>query len=173
MKDSYGISYLGFNLLTGLLEIPLDERWLKGEEYAFLLRHYKTYNKLLGFTVNDKSQDATVYETPRSKFKYNEINIDGMVYFMKGMHLREFGFPRLKDDINQQRTEKPYKWKKTNFVTDLPKHQPTARYLVAKTTNRKDSHFFMHVSILHRGNSLIIFNNLEYDPNYKVPSELK
>ena len=71
MKDSYGISYPGFNLLTGLLEIPLDERWLKGEEYAFLLRHYKTYNKLLGFTVNDKSQDATVYETPRSKFKYN------------------------------------------------------------------------------------------------------
>jgi hypothetical protein len=122
MKDSYGISYPGFNLLTGLLEIPLDERWLKGEEYAFLLRHYKTYNKLLGFTVNDKSQDTTVYETPRSKFKYNEINIDGMVYFMKGMHLREFGFPRLKDDINQQRTEKPYKWKKTNFVTDLPKH---------------------------------------------------
>lgn len=52
MKDAYGLKYSGFNLRTGLLEIPLDQRWLKGEEYAFLLRHYKTYNKLLGFTVN-------------------------------------------------------------------------------------------------------------------------
>jgi hypothetical protein len=73
-----------------------------------------------------------------------------MVYFIKAMHLHEFGFPRIKDEQNKASSnQKPYKWKKTFFVTDLPKHQPTARYLVAKTTNRKDSHFFMHVSVLH------------------------
>jgi hypothetical protein len=44
MKDAYGMKYSGFNLKTGILEIPLDQRWLKGEEYAFILRHYKTYN---------------------------------------------------------------------------------------------------------------------------------
>lgn len=26
------------------------------------------------------------------------LYLDGMVYFMKGMHLREFGFPRIKDE---------------------------------------------------------------------------
>jgi hypothetical protein len=55
MKDAYGMRYSGFNQRTGLLEIPLDERWLKGEEYAFLLRHYKTYNKVLGFSINQRS----------------------------------------------------------------------------------------------------------------------
>ena len=54
MKDAYGIKYSGLNPRSGLLEIPLDQRWLKGEEYAFLLRHYKTYNKVLGFTINQR-----------------------------------------------------------------------------------------------------------------------
>jgi hypothetical protein len=44
MKDEYGMKYSGFNEKTGILEIPLDKGWLKGEEYAFILRHYKTYN---------------------------------------------------------------------------------------------------------------------------------
>lgn len=86
------------------------------------------------------------------------------------MHLRHFGFPRLLEDDegsmdskkNNQTQLKKFLWKKTNFVTDLPKHMPIARYLVAKTSNLKD-HFYMHVSILHN----------EYNPNYKVPSELQ
>lgn len=86
------------------------------------------------------------------------------------MHLRHFGFPRLLEDEegsmdskkNNQTQLKKFLWKKTNFVTDLPKHMPIARYLVAKTSNLKD-HFYMHVSILHN----------EYNPNYKVPSELQ
>jgi hypothetical protein len=47
MAKIYGISYT--KDIKGLLNIPLSERWLKGEEYAFLLRHYKTYNKIGGF----------------------------------------------------------------------------------------------------------------------------
>lgn len=98
----------------------------------------------------------------------------GRVYFIKGMHLRNFGFPRLNNEDeescmeasvdskkNAQGQLKKFLWKKTNFVTDLPKHMPIARYLVAKTSNLKD-HFYMHVSILHN----------EYNPKYKVPSEL-
>jgi hypothetical protein len=41
---AYGLKVdIGSN---GLLKLPLNERWLKGEEYGFLLRHYKTYSRL-------------------------------------------------------------------------------------------------------------------------------
>lgn len=79
-----------------------------------------------------------------------------MIYFLKGYHLRLFGFPRLQNDqeVNEDgagnNTEKDYKWKKTNFVTDLPKHTPLARYLVAQTRNKEDI-YFMHVSVLRQG----------------------
>lgn len=49
--NTYGLKVeIGSN---GLLKLPLNERWLKGEEYGFLLRHYKTYSRLCGFAVND------------------------------------------------------------------------------------------------------------------------
>lgn len=67
--------------------------------------------------------------------------------------MREYGFPRLLGEFNT----KTFKWKKTNFVTDLPKHSPISRYIVAKTKNR-DSNFRMHVSILYHGkNERLIF----------------
>jgi hypothetical protein len=93
------------------------------------------------------------------------------------MHMRHFGFPRLKEDNEDSRDDgelsmesnknnkvqggnngsqlKKFLWKKTNFVTDLPKHMPIAHYIVAKTSNLKD-HYYMHVSILHNGKKLII-----------------
>jgi hypothetical protein len=92
------------------------------------------------------------------------LDIVGKVYFIKGMHLRNFGFPRLLGDDESEEVDnrvvaagqsKKFLWKKTNFVTDLPKHMPIARYLVAKTSNLRE-HFYMHVSILHNGNSSII-----------------
>lgn len=66
-----------------------------------------------------------------------------MVYYLKGLHMREFGFPRLNKVTTEvggvgSNSNKPFKWKKTNFVTDLPKHTPTACYLVAKTQNQPD-----------------------------------
>ena len=70
-----------------------------------------------------------------------------MLYYIKGPHMREFGFPRL-----QFNKPKPFKWKKTNFVTDLPKHSALSCYLVAKTSGLSNA-FFMHVSTLSRGKS--------------------
>lgn len=156
MMPSYG-----FDQETGLLNIPTQDRWLKGEEYGFLLRHYKTYNFVAGYGVHDKKQDPLVYENPFSKrlirFRFN-LNLDGMIYYIKGLHLREFGFPRIRNDREQQ-FRKDFKWKKTNFVTDLPKHSPIARYLVAKTSNQIniENHYFMHCSVLYRGNQMQIF----------------
>jgi len=57
-----------------------------------------------------------------------------MVYYIKGLHLREFGFPRITEAVTNSK-EKFYKWKKANFVTDLPKHNPYIRYLVGNTKN--------------------------------------
>jgi len=37
---------------NGLLRFPLTNRWLRGEEYAFMLRHYKTYSRLEDYKVN-------------------------------------------------------------------------------------------------------------------------
>ena len=51
---------------------------------------------------------------------------------------------------------KKFMWKKTNFVTDLPKHSPIARYLVGKTSNKMPN-LYMHVSVLFQG--ILIFKN--------------
>jgi hypothetical protein len=61
--------------------------------------------------------------------------LEGMLYFIKGLHVREFGFPRIPNSDGGKSNPKPFKWKKTNFMTDLPKHSPAVRYLVAHTNN--------------------------------------
>ena len=62
MKNTYNIE-CKVNA-KGLVDMPLRDRWLRGEEYAFLLRHYKTYHKLEKCSVNLKCQDSIVYENP-------------------------------------------------------------------------------------------------------------
>lgn len=71
------------------------------------------------------------------------------------MHLREFGFPRQRNSVVQHK-KKEFKWKKTNFVTDLPKHAPIVRYLVAKS-KFPTGEFFMHAAVLHAGNPKKLF----------------
>ena len=63
--------------------------------------------------------------------------------------MREFGFPRIRDKEGSQ--IKNYKWKKTNFVTDLPKHSPISRYLVAKAKKIGEGLYCMHASSLFQG----------------------
>jgi hypothetical protein len=55
MKEEYDMTLIIDK--RGLLQFPVKERWLKGEEYAFILRHYKTYTKMEGFNINMKQQD--------------------------------------------------------------------------------------------------------------------
>lgn len=50
--------------------------------------------------------------------------------------------------------KKEFKWKKTNFVTDLPKHAPIVRYLVAKS-KFNNGEYFMHAAVLFDGKKLI------------------
>ena len=129
----------------GLLEFPTAVRWLNGEEYAFLLRHYKAYAETYPDQIVSGSyaHPDEVYSLPRN----------GQIYFIKGWHLREFGFPR-KDDLR-----KKFKWKKMNFTTDLPKNDPICSYLVATGRVGREC-YRMHVVVNSQGKSLIGSHNL-------------
>jgi len=90
------------------------------------------------------------------------------------MHLREYGFPRKKEDTStgMELKKKSFKWKKTNFVTDLPKHNPIVRYLVAKSRNPSltdSNEFYMHTVVLYHGNNYKYLNqtHLEFHDDYK------
>ena len=63
MKEEYDITLTQRE--NGIIDFPIDKRWLRGEEYGFLARHYNTYSKLGIFKVYDKSQPLEVYENPR------------------------------------------------------------------------------------------------------------
>lgn len=133
---------------TKVLIFPTTERWLNGEEYAFLLRHYKAYNSLYPteMLLNTRTHPQQVYDSPRN----------GQIYFIKGWHLREFGFPR------QDGLRKEWKWKKMNFTTDLPKNAPLCSYLVA--TGKVDRECYrMHV----------VVNSMEYSKMYRQSDVLK
>ena len=131
-----------------VMRFPTESRWLTGEEYTFLLRHNKAYRTLYpqNFLLGSRAHPKEVYECPQN----------GQVYFIKGWHLREFGFPR------QDGLRKEFKWKKMNFTTDLPKNSPLCSYLVA--TGRVDKECFrMHVVVLAR----------EYSYKYRQSEVLK
>ena len=84
------------------------------------------------------------------------FTLDGQMYFIRGWHLREFGFPRTND------VKKVFKWKKMNFTTDLPKQDPICSYLVA--TGKVESECYrMHV----------VVNSREYNKEYRKSDVLK
>eukprot|EP00347_Sterkiella_histriomuscorum_P005591 403356026 len=132
---------------SGFLKFRV-KNWLSGFEYAFLLRHYRAYiesqpNKYL---IANCMHPPQIYDFPKG----------GQIYFIKGWHLREFGFPRNQDYI------KKYKWKKMNFTTDLPKNNPLSTYLVA-SAKYEDVQLRMHVVTL----------STEYSDLYRQPDILK
>ena len=114
-----------------------EARWLKGEEYYYILNHINLYTEQLNIQkYPKKSHPAEIYLSP----------INGMIYFLQGENIEsDFGFPRL--DI-----KKSFKWKKTNFTTDIPKKRPLVKYLVASATKYQEKgkpNFRMHAVILN------------------------
>jgi hypothetical protein len=117
--------------------------WLSGHEYAYLLRHYRAYLRCYPGEVQiaERGHPSSIYECPRA----------GQMYFIKGWHLREFGFPR------DQELKKIYKWKKMNFTTDLPKKNPLCTYLVAGAAN-EEVQLRMHVVAFAKGKRMLFSN---------------
>ena len=53
---------------TGAIRFPCRDRWLKGEEYGFLIRHYYAYSCVLKeHRLSDKIHPNVVYERPEGK----------------------------------------------------------------------------------------------------------
>jgi hypothetical protein len=72
--------------------------------------------------------------------------LDGQLYFIRNLHLQDFGFPRVRQPSTKIQCVKRFKWKKINYKTLLPKHQHIVAYLVAKTNNFKAQQFMMHAA---------------------------
>jgi len=108
--------------------------WLNGYEYAFILRHYRAYIQCYPDTIllSKLSHPSIIYEKPKGKIYFLHLFLAGQIYFIRGWHLREFGFPR------DQEVKKKFKWKKMNFTTDLPKNNPLCTYLVASAKQDKE-----------------------------------
>jgi len=52
----------------GVCKFPTEVRWLKGEEYGFLIRHYYAYAKVISlFEMNDRMHPIEVYRQPQRK----------------------------------------------------------------------------------------------------------
>ena len=51
---------------NGMLEFPSATRWLTGEEYAFLIRHYKAYSAMSPHLIQScfKTHPNEVYDSP-------------------------------------------------------------------------------------------------------------
>ena len=99
-----------------VVKFDWENRWLKGEEYFYILANMEEYMKQLNFVkFGVKKHPESIYIEPEN----------GHMYFVKGNSIgSEFGFPRLG-------IKKRYKWKKMNFTTDLPKRDPLVSYIVA------------------------------------------
>lgn len=99
-----------------VVKFDWENRWLKGEEYFYILANMDNYAKQMGIEkFGVKKHPESIYIEP----------INGLLYFVKGNSIgSEFGFPRLG-------IKKRYKWKKMNFTTDLPKRDPLVSYIVA------------------------------------------
>lgn len=85
MKRTYNID-LPIDPTHGcIMDFPFRSRWLRGEEYGFLCRHYYAYSKIFKkFKIGECEHPDVIYSQPEY----------GQFYFIKGMHLQYFGFPR-------------------------------------------------------------------------------
>ena len=54
----------------GMLRFPTDQRWLNGEEYAFLIRHHLAYRYVYKdlMTLTKHGHPEKVYDQPKSKY---------------------------------------------------------------------------------------------------------
>lgn len=116
--------------IQDLIFFPWTLRWLKGHEYLHIMLFMKIYQTNLGFDVLTCHPDW-IYLKPQSfyfhYFSYNDcfyFNLlctpsDGRIYYIQQeATLQSIGFPRVKG------LRKIFKWRKMNFVTNLPKENP-------------------------------------------------
>lgn len=74
MVSQYNLA-LDVDKTSGACLFPSEKRWLKGEEYAFLIRHYYAYSKLLNlYPLNERHHPNSVYDQPTRKYRLFNIS---------------------------------------------------------------------------------------------------
>lgn len=126
-----------FKMENIIRKFEWETKWLKGEEYYYILKNIDQYSSYFNMPkYGKKSHPMSIYLTPSN----------GFIYFLQGESIEnDFGFPRVE-------IKKLYKWKKMNFTTDLPKKKPLVKYLVASATKVQEKgkpSFRMHVVTLN------------------------
>lgn len=67
MRTQYNVN-LEICPRNGAILFPCTKRWLKGEEYGFLIRHYYAYSEVLGIhQLSEKLHPHLVYEKPKRR----------------------------------------------------------------------------------------------------------
>jgi hypothetical protein len=132
-----------------LIEFPWTERWLNGTEYEHMIKWHEDYIMNLGLQIY-VDHPVIIYTSPSH----------GLIYYLKNQSLRELGFPRVKG------LKKRFKWKKMNFVTNLPKQKPQVTYLVA-TGKLGQSCYRMHI-VFYNKNFPILCHMLRIQNQLKV-----
>lgn len=97
-----------------IIQFPWTERWLNGAEYEHMIKFHEEYMNQLSLQIYFE-HPFLIYTSPSH----------GLIYYLKGQSLKDLGFPRVKG------LKKRFKWKKMNFITNLPKQKPRVTYLVA------------------------------------------
>ena len=127
-----------------------------------MLKNIKEYSSFYSMPkFSNKAHPSEIYSNP----------INGFIYFIQGKNIEnDFGFPRVE-------IKKSYKWKKTNFITDIPKKNPLVKYLVASATKiqEKSKHAFrMHAVILNENcdDSYILCHIRQLHIEYQSTDEL-
>ena len=74
MSHTYNIQ-VEIDPQTGYItQFPFRQRWLRGEEYGFLCRHYYAYSKLIGlFGIKDSDHPEEIYHQPKCKLIFHFI----------------------------------------------------------------------------------------------------
>lgn len=75
MAETYNLQ-IQIEEKTGACLFPTSKRWLKGEEYAFLIRHFYAYSRMLAhFECQIGHHPNSVYNQPHRKCctKYQKI----------------------------------------------------------------------------------------------------
>jgi len=59
-----------------ILSFPFEKRWLRGEEYGFLCRHYYAYSEVFKiFKVIDGNHPEEIYHEPKCKYNFESLSL--------------------------------------------------------------------------------------------------
>ncbi|OMJ93578.1 hypothetical protein SteCoe_3414 [Stentor coeruleus] len=132
-----------------IIQFPWTERWLNGAEYEHMIKFYNEYMSELCLQIYFE-HPSLIYTSPSH----------GLIYYLKSQSLRDLGFPRIKG------LKKPFKWKKMNFITNLPKQKPRVTYLVA-TGKLSQLCYRMHI-VYYKEQYPILCHMLRIQNHFKI-----